>query len=532
MTLPVLGASVVQAAIAPRPLPPPSAAESKATYGQSTFQQLIDHDNPSLGTFSQRYWWSSAWWDGEGAPVVLFTPGEVAADQYTGYLTNRTITGLYAQEIKGAVVMIEHRYWGGSSPYEELTAESLQYLTLANSISDLTYFAENVKLPFDNSSSSNAQNAPWVLSGGSYSGALSAWTESTSPGTFWAYHASSAPVEAIFDYWQYFAPVQEGMPKNCSRDISRVVDYIDGINKHGNEKKLQQLKEMFGLGDIEHFDDFASALESGPWLWQSNAFYTGYSGFYEFCDYVENVEDGTGVIPGAEGVGVKKALTGYAKWFKNIYLPGSCAGYGYWTDEMTTACYNTYNASSPIFTDTSVSNAVDRQWQWFLCNEPLFYWQEYDFPRDLIGYYLLTLLLSGAPSDVSSIVSRAVTGEYWQRQCSLFFPEVNGFTFASAKGKTAAQVNSWTKGWSLTDTTRLIWANGQFDPWRSAGVSSSFRPGGALESRPSAPVNVIPGGFHCSDLIIANGDANEGVMKIIDAEVAQIKTWVEEYYQK
>lgn len=36
--------------------------------------------------------------------------------------------------------------------------------------------------------------------GGSYSGALTAWTESVAPGTFWAYHATSAPVEAIYDF--------------------------------------------------------------------------------------------------------------------------------------------------------------------------------------------------------------------------------------------------------------------------------------------------------------------------------------------
>lgn len=38
------------------------------------------------------------------------------------------------------------------------------------------------------------------MSGGSYSGALTAWLESVSPGTFWAYHSTSAPVEAIYDY--------------------------------------------------------------------------------------------------------------------------------------------------------------------------------------------------------------------------------------------------------------------------------------------------------------------------------------------
>lgn len=39
--------------------------------------------------------------------VVLFTPGEQAAAPFTGYLTNRTVTGLFAQSIGGAVIVIE-----------------------------------------------------------------------------------------------------------------------------------------------------------------------------------------------------------------------------------------------------------------------------------------------------------------------------------------------------------------------------------------------------------------------------------------
>ncbi|KAJ5107885.1 Peptidase S28 [Penicillium angulare] len=512
IALSLLAAPFVQAG-PKRPSPPPAAAAVTASIQEATFQQLLDHKNPSLGTFSQRYWYNAEWWAGPGSPVVLFTPGEESADGYQGYLKNQTITGLYGQEIQGAVVLIEHRYWGESSPYAELTTENLQYLTLENSVADLVYFAKNVKLPFDKNSSSNAQNAPWVLSGGSYSGALTAWTESTSPGTFWAYHASSAPVEAIYDYWQYFKPVQEGMAKNCSQDVSRVVDYVDRVASAGTKEQQQKLKELFGLGDLEHFDDFAAALENGPWLWQSNAFYTGYSEYYQFCDYVEGVQAGASVIPGPEGVGLKKALHGYAKWFKTVYFPGSCAGYGYWTSSTTTACYDTYNASSPVFTDLAVNNTIDRQWQWLLCNEPLFYWQD------------------GAPSNVPSIVSRTVNGAYWERQCPLFFPTVNGYTYGSAKGKNAADVNKWTKGWDLTDTTRLTWTNGQFDPWRESTVSSEYRPGGPLSSRPSAPVNIIPGGFHCSDLLLKNADVNAGVKKVVNTEVAQIKAWVADYYK-
>jgi hypothetical protein len=41
---------------------------------------------------------------------VIFTPGELAAAKFTGYLTNRTITGAYAQAIGGAVVIVEREY--------------------------------------------------------------------------------------------------------------------------------------------------------------------------------------------------------------------------------------------------------------------------------------------------------------------------------------------------------------------------------------------------------------------------------------
>jgi hypothetical protein len=43
------------------------AASSKT--GNSTFAQLLDHNNPSAGTFSQRFWWNYEFWDGPGSPV-------------------------------------------------------------------------------------------------------------------------------------------------------------------------------------------------------------------------------------------------------------------------------------------------------------------------------------------------------------------------------------------------------------------------------------------------------------------------------
>jgi hypothetical protein len=48
--------------------PVSSLAESNVT-GSAFFTQLLDHDNPSKGTFQQKFWWNAQWWEGPGSPV-------------------------------------------------------------------------------------------------------------------------------------------------------------------------------------------------------------------------------------------------------------------------------------------------------------------------------------------------------------------------------------------------------------------------------------------------------------------------------
>ncbi|KAK6439522.1 hypothetical protein LTR95_004273 [Oleoguttula sp. CCFEE 5521] len=488
--------------------------------GNATFKQLIDHSDPSLGTFEQFYFYDTTYWKGAGSPVVLFTPGEVNATGYTSYLTTNRTTGVIAQEIGGAAIVIEHRYWGTSTPYTNLTTENMKYLTLENSIKDLTNFANNARLPFVHGrASSNAAAVPWVLVGGSYSGALTAWVESVAPGTFWAYYASSAVVEAISDFWRYFVPVQQGMPANCSADVSKVIDYMDNVLETGTADEVTALKTQFGLETVEHHDDFMAALENGPWLWQGNQLYRT-TGFFTWCDYIENVSpaqtnNATNVaLPSSSGVGLDKALAGYAQWMREELLPGYCEGYGYadFAGENNTACLNSYSATSPLYTDTSLSNAVDRQWVWMTCNEPFGYWQD------------------GAPEGTPTIVSRLITPEYYIRMCGLYFPTApDGTKYGIAAGRTEEQVNAYTDGWNTRNSSRLVYVNGGTDPWREATVSAESRPGGPLQSTAQVPVNLVPGGFHTSDLVTQNGAVNAGAKKVIDESVAQIVAWVNEF---
>ncbi|KAK3384098.1 serine-type peptidase-like protein [Lasiosphaeria ovina] len=496
-------------------------AEQAGLNGWGTFDQLIDHANPKLGTFKQRYWYGAQYWKGPGSPIILVNPGEQAADGFNRtYTTAARLPGLFAQETGGAVVVMEHRYWGESSPYPELTIQNLKYLTLWNSLKDISYFANNFVPPFDPSGGSSPKNAPWVFSGGSYSGALAGWSAALDPGTIWAYHGTSGVVEAVGDFWQYFVPVQEATPQNCSRDLSATIDSIDLVLKLGTPKQKHDLKQKFLLTDLTDAD-FASALEYGPWSWQSSQFYStttqGFNPYYQFCDYVENVwPNSTNPVPGAKGVGVAKALEGYAKWFKEVELPGTCeaGGYAEWQGTYNTGCYQNQNASNPAYHDLTVGNYFNRQWNWLLCNEPFEYWQD------------------GAPLGRPTIVSRLVTADYWRQQCNLWFPRSQGGGGVGiAQGKRANDVNRWTGGWSATKTKRLMYANGGLDPWRDSTVSSIFRPGGPLKSTEKLPVRVIAGGMHCSDLYGPNWSVNPGVQQIVNDEVANIKTWIAEFYE-
>ncbi|OBU01029.1 Thymus-specific serine protease [Pseudogymnoascus verrucosus] len=288
----------------------------------STFEQYIYHTNPSLGTFQQRYWYNSEFWGGQGSLVIFINGPELDASITASDVGNGSFWFVYAQEVKAAIILVEHRYWGESSPYEVLDAEAFKYLTVEQTIADYTHFARTVKLPFDTDASSNAPQAPWVSVGCSYPGMLAAWTSRLDPGTFWAYHAMSAPSQANIEYWEYYDLIRTAMPQNCSRDLVRIAQHVGDTITTGDPIKVADLKDMFSTGAL-NYDDFARALVFGLDNWQIEMFSNvgTTSLFLHMCDAIEGAVDG---VPGSaipeEGVGLEKALPNFASWFKTDFI--------------------------------------------------------------------------------------------------------------------------------------------------------------------------------------------------------------------
>ncbi|KAG5917833.1 hypothetical protein E4U42_007097 [Claviceps africana] len=511
--------------IRPRRPPPPEdfdlevgldSAESHGSIKSATFQQLIDHRNPGLGTFSQRYWYNDKWYAGPGAPIVLRAPEE--SDGWDGFLLNTTQSGMFGQTNRAAVIHVEHRYYGESSPFANLTVANLQHLTLDNAIQDLVYFANNVVFPFDKKRSSSPDKAPWVLTGCSYAGALTAWIYRLAPGTFWAYHCSSAVVEAIPDFWEYYAPVEAAMPRNCSKDVKSVVKHIDQVLSSDDVGAKYALKKRFALQGLSHNNDFVVALEFAFASWQGTSFIPPktQSRFFQFCDYVENVfpETKTHHVPGPEGVGLEKALNGWARWTSEVFVPGWCGDYDYWQgDNKTVACFDYNNDQNPFYHDLSIENQADRQWKWLLCNEAFEWWR-----------------VQGPPGVDPGLVSKFADLAYTRMMCEKMFPWDGKYAVGLDAGRSAATVNKMTGGWDFGKTKRLMWTAGEYDPWRPATVAADRRPGGPLPSSPEAPVWVIPKAAHCSDAYTKAVQYNADFARIFNEILVKMKSWVDEFY--
>lgn len=134
----------------------------------------------------------------------------------------------------------------------------------------------------------------------------------------------------------------------------------------------------------------------------------------------------------------------------------------------------------------------------------------------------------GDPGNKSSIVSQYITAQSNIRQCDYLFPLPDGSPGDYSPTSSAIAFDTNYKGWNLS-SPNTFFVNGQFDPWRSASLSSSWNPNTAAKT--SANVTVIPGARHCWDQSLINGHVNPDVMNVQTQGIARIRGWLEEWYQ-
>ncbi|KAF7186779.1 putative extracellular serine carboxypeptidase [Pseudocercospora fuligena] len=495
-----------------------SACSRLGDSGHGTFSQPIDHGNPELGTFEHFFYWNTRhWnqWETRSPPIILYLGADHSIDGMDQELDgDDTLVTNLAKRLGAVTILLEHRYWGRSSPFEIGTISNLQYLTIEQALEDIVYFAKNVKLPIlSRIKALDPMTRPWILVGGGYAGALTVWTSQGAPNLFSAHLASSPRLVATEAFTQFDEAAIEYGPKNCSRDVMLVVEHVDAILQHGTRDEINALKSIFGLERLED-DDFAFVLHIGPLQW-TEASISRESSYMEFCDYVEGSFDDRGEksnipVPDEFGVGLQRAISGYASYI-NV-LRSHCAQANYTEYQLPgndMLCWDTYEPLNPKFTDISINDgAIRRQWKWLTCNEPYASWPAPPSP--------------GQPS----LMSRLVTPNRYARECRLTFPAGEGEGFGLKDGATFKGFNIKYDGWTISPSSkRLIYSNGKMDPYFPLSVSSPTRPGGPSNGTSDVRVFVHPGGAR-DDLSMSSGRGHAEMRAVQYAELEQLTQWV------
>ncbi|OOF90057.1 hypothetical protein ASPCADRAFT_11022 [Aspergillus carbonarius ITEM 5010] len=255
----------------------PSFAAQSVTFPVYNLSVPIDHfhnesryEPHTNATFGLRYWLDTTHYQ-PGGPVFVIAAGETDGSDRIPFLSQGVVTQL-AAAYHGVGLILEHRYYGESYPFANLTTENIRFLTTEQALADYAYFASNVVFPGLEHLDLTAATTPWIAYGGSYAGAFVAFLRKLYPEVYWGAVSSSGVTEAIIDYWEYYEPIRLYGPAQCISALQTSVDIVDQILiAHADNTSLAvQLKSTFGgIAPSLKNQDFVSYLSYGLDSFQS-----------------------------------------------------------------------------------------------------------------------------------------------------------------------------------------------------------------------------------------------------------------------
>lgn len=216
-------------------------------YKELIFPQNVDHFSGGNKTFKQRYWYSNTMAKASSAPVMVYICGEGACG---GGVLYGPISA-HARVVGAHLFAIEHRYYGKSQPFADLSTENLKFLSTAQALADLVSFKRSLQRQMNLS-------GPWILVGGSYAGNLAAYARSQFPEEFFASLASSAPVMAKQSFTEFDRHVASIAGEQCSRTTQMVLAEIE--DRIQTDQGFLDLRNKFSAPSIEIKRDFIELL--------------------------------------------------------------------------------------------------------------------------------------------------------------------------------------------------------------------------------------------------------------------------------
>jgi pimeloyl-ACP methyl ester carboxylesterase len=451
--------------------PPPEEARIRAAVDVTAkfFTQPLDHFNTSINaTWQQQYQINDAVYK-EGGPIFVMIGGEGPID--SGWLTY----GQMYQNAKkhGALIFQpEHRFYGLSHPTSDCTVASLKYLSSVQALADLDLFIKGMKELY------KMPNAKVVVFGGSYPGNLVVWYRALYPDSSVGGVASSAPVFAEEDFFQYIETVGNAQKYFDPACYQAVDDAFKQIQELVAEKNDEKLDSIFGICDTHklNYSDpydvqtFYAALVN-PWMGatQYNA-YGNSSDVANYCRVMTNTAYGD-------------PLTRYALWFKSMVY--GCVDHEY------QVLINELKGST--WTSFFVQGGT-RQWLYQTCSE--------------FGYYQTTDS-KNQPFGFSTFVAKYLEDIYCNQPFGITSQDV---------AKNVAETNK-RYGGRTPNATKVFLFNGSIDPWHTLSIFDH-------DLNKSSPSRFIEGTSHCYDMFEARSNDPPSLTQARADMAAALDSWL------
>jgi pimeloyl-ACP methyl ester carboxylesterase len=226
----------------------PSRNELNWKQMSGTFDQVIDHvptapSKRGSATFKQRFFIDSTLAAGPDSPVIYYICGESTCE---GPSSTQLVNQL-ARKYHAHRVALEHRYYGYSQPFPELSASNLRFLTMAQALEDLAAFQRYATVQY-------GLKGKWISIGGSYPGELSAFYRLKHPELVAGALASSAPVFSKADFFEYDRHVARVADPACLNVIQKVVSDVENRLKSAGTR--EEVKKLFHATEVHHDVDF------------------------------------------------------------------------------------------------------------------------------------------------------------------------------------------------------------------------------------------------------------------------------------
>lgn len=154
-----------------------------------------------------------------------------------------------AQEHEAMQYWVEHRYYGESYPVNTWNStQDYRFLSSEQALEDLAVFISTMKKKMPARASGLSRR--WVVVGGSYPGALSAWFRYKYPHLADISWASSGVIHAITNFTEYESSIYNSTVKggiDCTHTFQNLTHWLDIQYKNPNQTNAEAALAIFGM---------------------------------------------------------------------------------------------------------------------------------------------------------------------------------------------------------------------------------------------------------------------------------------------